>query len=54
MISAKRPVHVGEEDDIALVLDNAFRAVTDIVIACQTRSALAWCLLERANSIRAS
>ena len=37
-----------------LVPDSPFRAVTDIVIACQTRSALAQCLRDRANSVRAS
>ena len=31
-----------------------FREVTDIVIACQTRTVLARCLADRSNSVRAS
>ena len=54
MISAERADHVGEQDDIPLVPDAPFREVTDIVIACQTRTVLARCLGDRANSVRAS
>jgi hypothetical protein len=54
MISAERPDHVVEHEDIPLVPDTPFRAVTDIVIACQPRSTLGQLLRDRANSVRAS
>ena len=54
MISAERPDHLGEQGHILLVPDIPSRAMTDIVIARQTRSALAQYLCDRANSVRAS
>jgi hypothetical protein len=54
MISAEWPDHVGEQDDIPLVPGTTFWALIDIVIAFQTRSALALRLRDRANPVPAS